>query len=687
MSPRRWHLALAVLVLCGCDDESTAGGDGGQAPVSDCPTPNRVIGDGTCVAPGIQDSGCLAGEVTLDDGNCLPAGVPAAVVSEGFLPVDGGFEAILPSSPCTTGMMAVPGDATCRPVMDCGTGRWGNLPVDTATIYVDQSHGGASTGSEAEPFTTIAEAIAAAPAEALIAVAAGNYAEELTIQGKAVRLWGVCPEQVEVFGGAVSQGVITILGGASGSEVGGVALSGPDHGFLISGSTDLVIDRVWIHDTGSRGLELDDYFGATSVTLRDSLVEHARGVAAFLWGSALTVEDSMMRDTATSLGEATGHAIVARLPASGAPTLLTVRGSYLTDNANIGIWVLGAQAVVEDTVIGGPTPQADRGINLYEDPATGIRGQMTIRRTLIENMQLVALYAQAADLEVEHSVVRGTVSQAADGLFGRGVSIEDDQVNAQRASIVMRSSLIEGNQELGVMVSGADGTLSGIIVRDTAPQTFGQRLGRGIATEASFITGQRGNLTVLGSLIERNHEVGLFVSGSDALIDGTIVRFTAPNGDNPASGAGIAAQDQTPTGASAWLTVHGSLIHDNIRAGLVTNQVTVTITGTAIRDTALVPDSGHFGDGVSLIDSNADLRYTSIERSARAGCALWGSVARVEALALDCNVIDMAINETTPGTTKFDNAGCNVCGCANQVVPCKALTSTLSPPAPLDTAQ
>jgi hypothetical protein len=682
-----WPLALAVLAVCGCDDESTAGGGGGQPPVGDCPPPNRVIDDGSCVAPGVQDSGCLAGELTLDDGSCLPAGVPAEVVSDGFTPVDGGFEAILPAAPCPSGMMAVPGDATCRPVMDCGSGRWGNLPVDSATIYVDQSHGGASTGSEAEPFTTIGEAIAAAPPGGLVAVAAGNYAEELVIQNNPVRLWGVCPEQVEVFGGALLQGVIAIVGGASGSEVGGLALRGPDHGFLISGATDLVIDRVWIHDTGSRGLEVDGYYGETSVTLRASLVEHVGGVAAFLWGAALTIEDSMVRDTSTSPTEDTGHAVMARLGPNGEPTQLTVRGSYLTDNLSIGIWVLGAQAIIEDSVVGGPTPQADRGIAIEADPATGTRGDLTIRGTLIQNTRSVALFGQAADVEVDYSVVRGTVSRSADGRFGRGVSFEDDPLNGERASAVMRSCLVEGNQEHGVMVGGADGTLAGLIVRDTLPQDSGQALGRGVATETSVVTGQRGNLTVRGSVIERNHEVGLFVTGSDGFIYGTIVRHTLPNGENPASGTGIAVQEHAPAGASASLTLHGSLIHDNFRVGLIAMAATVTTTGTVIRDTRVVPDTGLYGDGVSLIDSNAGLSFSLIEANARAGCALWGSIAALEGVGIECNVIDMTIDDNAATTTAFDDAGGNVCGCAGNVVECKALTSSLSPPGPLDPAQ
>ena len=50
-----------------------------------------------------------------------------------------------PRSPARPGLMAVPGDAACRPVMPCGAGRWGDIAVDATTEYVD----GAYTGGRA----------------------------------------------------------------------------------------------------------------------------------------------------------------------------------------------------------------------------------------------------------------------------------------------------------------------------------------------------------------------------------------------------------------------------------------------------------------------------------------------------------------------------------------------------------
>ncbi|MBW2454319.1 MAG: DUF1565 domain-containing protein, partial [Deltaproteobacteria bacterium] len=186
-----------VLALCSCSSESETAE---QAPAA-CLPPDRLLDDGRCLAPDVQDDGCRAGELGLADGTCQPAGVPPELCAEGFEAVDGGCQPVLPAEPCPKGTVALPGETACHPLGDCGAAPWGDLPVDGATQYVDAGYtGGSSDGSAQAPWTTIGEAIAAAAPGALIAVAAGSYAENVMIASKSVRLWGRCAELVEVVG-------------------------------------------------------------------------------------------------------------------------------------------------------------------------------------------------------------------------------------------------------------------------------------------------------------------------------------------------------------------------------------------------------------------------------------------------------------------------------------------------------
>src|SRR5262245_32104898 len=215
-------LALAV-VATGCASEETDA----LPPSSECLPPNRVVGE-RCIEPGVQDDGCPAGTLGLEDGSCQPAGVPPELCGAGFEP-DGemGCEPILPPEPCPKGQMAVPGESACHAVMPCGAGKWGDIPVDAMTVYVDARYSGLdSDGSSDKPFTTISDAVAAAPTGALIAVAAGSYLEDVVIQGKAVRLWGKCPAEVELLGTGVGLAALFVREGASGTEVHGLAIGG-----------------------------------------------------------------------------------------------------------------------------------------------------------------------------------------------------------------------------------------------------------------------------------------------------------------------------------------------------------------------------------------------------------------------------------------------------------------------------
>src|SRR4030095_6383047 len=97
----------------------------------------------------------------LPDGSCIRPGVLPDGCAEGFAH-DGeyGCDPIVPPDACPLGLMAVPGETPACPVSPCGAGRWGDIPVDANTIYVDGTYAGLdSDGSEARPWTTVSDAV------------------------------------------------------------------------------------------------------------------------------------------------------------------------------------------------------------------------------------------------------------------------------------------------------------------------------------------------------------------------------------------------------------------------------------------------------------------------------------------------------------------------------------------------
>src|SRR4051794_6056112 len=59
-----------------------------------------------------------------------------------------------------------------------------------ANLHVDDDNAGAQDGSALRPYRTVQQAINAAKGNAVIAVAGGNYPENIRVQGKVVRLYG-----------------------------------------------------------------------------------------------------------------------------------------------------------------------------------------------------------------------------------------------------------------------------------------------------------------------------------------------------------------------------------------------------------------------------------------------------------------------------------------------------------------
>jgi hypothetical protein len=74
--------------------------------------------------------------------------------------------------------------ATSSPAVD------GPRTVVPASLFVDDDNGGAQDGSALHPFKTVQQAIDAAAPNAVVAVAGGTYAQNIRVQGKAVRLYG-----------------------------------------------------------------------------------------------------------------------------------------------------------------------------------------------------------------------------------------------------------------------------------------------------------------------------------------------------------------------------------------------------------------------------------------------------------------------------------------------------------------
>ncbi len=562
----------------------------GCAPSESEPTPELV---GNCA-----DSF----ELQLPDGGCIRPGVLPGGCAEGFVH-DGeyGCEPVLPSSVCPPGLMAVPGDPECRPVAPCGQGTWGDIPVDATPTYVDQSYtGGMSDGSAQRPWTTVGAAVDAAPPSGLIAVAEGSYLEDLFIGPKPVRLWGVCPEQVEIVGTGQAQGCppMTIcIGLADGTEIRNLAVRGAASGIIVSGTNQLLLDRLWVHDNARRGIHVDIALGHSSVTVVDSLIENNRDVGLLVGGADATIEGTVVRGTLPRPSDSlTGRGIAV--------------GPYCTEQSGC-------------------------------DPT---RPQAIVRRSVVEQNHDVGLRLAASDTIIETTVVRGTLPRAADQKFGRGINIQ-----------------------LSCTAQGCDP-----MARATA--------------------------TLWSVLVDQNHDTGLAILGSDAIVDATTVRGTLPNPLDGTMGRGIQVQVSCSLGPDnaltcdpqtrATATLQSSLVVENSDIGVAILSSDVLLDRTVIQSTTARAADGLVGDWVAVVgdatgSANAAVGSSRIRDSVRAGCSNFGATVSLSAVAIQCAAFDLEGEMLDGVSFIFEDGGANVCGCPNAQDACVAVSVGLEPPEPL----
>ena len=332
----------AALWLCACP--SPAPVDDAGLPVdagpidAGCAPGTLRIASGDCVETGprcgdgfTRDEtglGCTVGPLTCDAGSmsvpgedCRPVGwqhCPA-----GFTRSDDGWSCtpVLPPTACTGATRAALGSATCTPIGDCAA----PFPPADATLFVDAS----LTQPDATHFTTLAAAVAAAPAGATIAVFPGDYAESVTLP-RAVKLVGRCAAQVKWSGSPALQ---------------------------VTGVRSVTLSGFTVHDS-LVGLRVER--GGT-VTGSDLVFDHNLRSAVQLLdtGTEVTLERVVVRDTQADPATATFGQGLAASFAGG----LTLRDAEVTGNREAGVFLDrdGTHATLSRVVVSNTLPRASTG--------------------------------------------------------------------------------------------------------------------------------------------------------------------------------------------------------------------------------------------------------------------------------------------------------------------------------------
>lgn len=709
---------IALALACG-NDETTPGGQGGTG------AGQGGAGGAMVTPPG--DTPCdMTNTIPQADGTCMPVAAAAGVAScaTGFSEEDGGCVPLLPES-CPPGEMAVPGEASCRAVLDCGAAPWGALPPTGTFVYVDAAANAGGDGSEIAPYDTLLDATQNAPDGATIVVAEGNY-QGPVILDRGLSLWGRCPDLVTID--SPNTVIAAVIVDASNVTVHGVSITGAQAGmYLLPDYTGNTIQNVHVFDTANDGIQVQ-----SPTTLHNVLIENTALLGLTNQGTDVTATGIVVRGS-----QRIGVAV-------GPPGTLAIEGSVIEDNARVGLLVTGSPATVEGSVIRRSTADVDDlGIGLRVQPsvAAGTRGDATVTRSVITDSHGSGLACAGSVCAVVDSVVSDTAPD--DEGFGRGVDVLEHLGHAAEATIT--TSLVQSNHEHGITcIDDASVTVDRVIVRDTQPSPVAsgnERFGVGIGAFVSSFTTPSPRLSVVSSLIAGNSEVGISGKGATVDVVDTFIVGTLPNTENDLFGRGISVQSSAG-GLPAALTVRDTLIDGNTEAGCVligsgtatlervvvrdtlphaggnqgfglvfqgdaddiiatvrdsyvlrSNQVGVLLQGGAlelssstIRDTRAGAD-GSFGDGLVLIvpvagENHATVTNCVITGNARAGIASFAGEVTLTGSQVACNAVDLN-TETMTADASIADGGDNACACDDTQEACRVLSSTIEPPPPI----
>jgi hypothetical protein len=524
---RRTVLLFALLAAACSDDDSaippttsssSTGGAGGQGP------------------------SCPPGEIPQLDGSCFVPGVPPSACPTGFEPVDAGCLPILPVDDCPSGQMALPGETVCRDVgADCGDPPWGNIPVESDTIYIDQSYTGmTSDGSAAMPYTRLVDLLSNGRPNALVAIAEGVYDQQLAFADQKLRVWGRCPQLVTISGFSnepLVASVEIVDAGSDGSELHGVSVTGVGFGIAMAGVNDVLLENVWVHDMPSNGVVIDGRLGPVSATVRGALIERVGGIGVVAHGGTVHVEDTVIRDTTPFQGLAAGVIFLGNSTiASG-----SVRRSLLRRLSGAGIVLEDGEAEVEASAIIEVFPLTIQDVDGEGIVARNNRPELlalsVVGTTIVRTHQAGILF-HGIDGRVDSSTIVEVQLTAQGG--GVGIAVQRPSGGAGGKRVSIERSLIADSTGFGTLFADAEVSVSDVWVRDTVPPV--DDFGDGIVV-ISVANGA--TVAVNRSLLERSARAGISNFSSTVTLGQSMFECNSIDLDGEISGFGDFSFDNT----------------------------------------------------------------------------------------------------------------------------------------------
>lgn len=488
-----------------------------------------------------------------------------------------------PEPTCAADEALFPGSVACERIgTACPAGSWADdLPANAIHVLAGAPAGG--DGSEAQPYATIAEAIAAADPGDVIGVSKGTFDEVLAVR-EGVTIRGACVAETIVASSIPSDVAATILvAGAGGVRIENLQVGGERFGIRVDESLDgaaldsVVVARatavgivvtgrgaleatsVVVRGTGARpgdqgwGFGIDAYLGAR-VTIDGGAIESNRafGIIASDAGTEISLDRVRIADTQSELASGTyGEGVEVFAGAH-----LTIARGALVRNRGVALLAFDPGTVVEasDVFVAGTQPQEGDDFGGYGVEVQAGATATFERTTLAENRGVGVHATRDANVTLRDVVIRDTDVDLPASAAGFAIEVR------AATGVVERVEAIR-NARLGVHV-GDGGTLAGTDLAVALTEPRGPIFNDGYGLQVV----EGGTVDLVRAAFWRNRVVGVvaFRGGAratfeDLAVDDTQPAECAPDCAAALFGPGVAALDESAIEATRF-RIAGSVI-------------------------------------------------------------------------------------------------------------------------------
>jgi hypothetical protein len=601
------------------------------------------------------DPACIGRGGCFDQGRCVvPCPTPPAPAPPAT-PADPATAAGPVLTPCPAGWAEVSGDPTwCEPwpggsvTCPAGEARWVGtsscaptgsacppagvewpVVVGSSVLYVRAGASG-TTGSQADPFGTIAAALAAAGPGTVVVLNRATFAESVSIPA-GVELRGACARDtivrspsdpaVHVAAGGARLVDLAVVAQGTGIEVSGGSLdisgveirAGSGPGIHASGTAMIVADGVVVGGAAT-GLLVED---SATASVTGAIFARDVGAGVLARSGASAELDKVAIEAIAADASGVGIGLVVDDSARVSATRTVIEGAQ-----GRGAWIraTGAQLALTDALVRSTavssTLALGRGVEVNG-------GRLTVRRAVFDSNREAGIYARAgSSVDLADLIARRTTSP--DKGYSAGVEIFD----GTRATMARVNADL--NDSGGVLIAGpaATATITDLVVRGIATRGVGSLAvyagGRASVTRASFEADHWANA--------HSTDPGSWLLLSDA----TILDSAATPAD-----PGVGALIENNSHASL------SRVHVERSQGYgvgVYSAATASIADLVVRDTRVVRLADNDGTAMAAAGAAVTIERGLLESNRRFGIEIYGPAGRVDAT-------DLAIHQTLGSTT------------------------------------